>query len=549
MEPIFLPKLITTLKGGYTRSNFINDIMAGLIVGVVALPLAIAFAIASGVSPDKGLITAVVAGFIISALGGSRVQIGGPTGAFVVIVYAILTKYGLEGLIMSTFLAGIIMVLFGVLRLGSVIRYIPYPLTVGFTAGIALIIFVTQLKDLFGLTTAELPSEFIPKMKILFMSAGTFKWQAALIGGVSILITIFWQKLKVKIPGSLIALIVCTLLAYLFNMDVETIGSRFGEIPSNMPWPSMPNFDFDNILSYVSPAFTIAILGSIESLLSAVVADGMISGRHRSNTELIGQGIANMGSALFGGIPATGAIARTATNVRNGGRTPVAGIVHACTLLAIMLFLGNLAKLIPLSCLAGILVVIAYNMSEWRSFKAILKGPRYDVLVLLTTFFITVIIDLTVAIQIGMVMAAILFMKRMADISKIKTIGAVTAGDTPEDAVMQEWPEEVDVFEISGPLFFGMSNKFNDLQKSISNHSKVVVLRMRNVPMIDATGLYHFKTLLQGLEKGGKPIVLSGVSKEVFKVLEKEGIIKHIGSINVCENFDTALDRAKQLKG
>ena len=542
MEPIFLPKLVTTLRG-YTKGQFLNDIMAGIIVGVVALPLAIAFAIASGVSPDKGLITAVVAGFIISVLGGSRVQIGGPTGAFVVIVYAILNQYGLEGLIISTLLAGVILVIFGLLRLGVIIRYIPYPLTVGFTAGIALIIFTSQLKEFFGLQTGDLPSDYIPKIGALISSASTFNIQALLIGVLSIAVILLWQKLKTKIPGSLVALIVSTLIAYFFNLDIETIGSRFGEIPSSLPVPALPNVDWSNFTQYLSPAFTIAILGAIESLLSAVVADGMISGRHRSNTELIAQGLANIGSALFGGIPATGAIARTATNIRNGGRTPVAGIIHAITLLVIMFFLGNLAKQIPLSCLAGILVVIAYNMSEWRSFKAILKGPRYDVLVLLSTFIITVVIDLTVAIQIGMVLAAILFMKRMVDAASLDSL---KPDDDGEDQPINQWPKSVQVFEFSGPLFFGVAHKFSDLQTKISGHEKTVILRMRQVNMIDATGLYHLRTLIKNLAKMKIKVILSGVNQKVYPTLEKEGVIDLLDEDAVIDVFEQALQKASE---
>lgn len=534
MEPFFLPKLITTLRG-YSKGRLLNDVMAGIIVGVVALPLAIAFAIASGVSPDKGLVTAVVAGFIISALGGSRVQIGGPTGAFVVIVYAILNQYGLDGLIISTLLAGLILVAFGLLRLGVIIRYIPYPLTVGFTAGIALIIFTSQLKDFFGLQTGDLPSEFIPKIKVLVGAASTMNYQALLIGLFSIAVIILWQKLKTKIPGSLVALIAATVLSSLLNLDIETIGSRFGDIPSSLPAPTLPKVDWANFTQYLSPAFTIAILGAIESLLSAVVADGMISGRHRSNTELIGQGVANIGSALFGGIPATGAIARTATNVKNGGRTPVAGIVHALTLLLIMLFMGKLAKLIPLSCLAGILVVIAYNMSEWRSFKAIVKGPKYDVVVLLTTFIITVVIDLTVAIQIGMVLAAILFMKRMVDATKIDCL---TTGDHGEDQPMIKLPSSIQVFEFSGSLFFGVAHLFHDLKNRLSGREQTIVLRMRQVNMIDATGLYHLKTLIQSLTRKDKKVILSGIHPNVYATLEKEGVIDMLDEDAVVDNFE-----------
>src|SRR5690606_20037764 len=422
MEPLFYPKLISTFKKGYSRDQFYKDLMAGTIVGVVALPLAIAFAIASGVSPEKGLVTAVIAGFLISLLGGSRVQVGGPTGAFVVIVAGIIASYGIDGLIISTIMAGIIMIAFGLLRLGVIIRFVPYPLTVGFTSGIALLIFVSQIKDFFGMNTGELPAEFISKMSVLFSSIGTSNWQAVILGIVSVLLTIYWKKVSARIPGSSIALIIGALIVTFGFLDVETIGSKFGDIPNKISIPAFPTLSWDLILKHIAPAFTIAMLGSIESLLSAIVADGMIGGRHRSNTELIAQGIANIGSGFFGGIPATGAIARTATNVKSGGRTPVPRMIHAVDLLIVILIAGKWAKLIALTVLGGILMVVAYNMSEWRSFVSILRGSRYDAAVLLSTFVLTVVVDLTVAIQVGMVLAALLFMKRMSDVSEVKTL-------------------------------------------------------------------------------------------------------------------------------
>lgn len=548
MEPIFSPKLFTTLKAGYSRHQFTKDVMAGIIVGIVALPLAIAFAIASGVGPEKGLITAIVAGFLISILGGSRVQIGGPTGAFVVIVAGIIATYGIEGLIISTIMAGIIMVIFGLFRLGVVIRFIPYPLVVGFTSGIALLIFVTQIKDFFGLQTGELPADFIGKVSMLARSFHTLNWVSLVFGLGSLLLTLFWGKISSRIPGSLIALLAGALLVAFGGVQVETIGTKFGEIPSTLSLPTFPNLSWDTIYMYIGPAFTIALLGSIESLLSAVVSDGMIGGRHRSNTELIAQGIANIGSGLFGGIPATGAIARTATNVKNGGRTPVAGLVHALVLLLIMLFAGKWAGLIPLSVLAGILMVVAYNMSEWRSFVSILKGSRYDVLVLVTSFVLTVVVDLTIAIQVGMVLAALLFMKRMADVGEVKPLVAYPQ-DEKDDAAMVnlELPTTCVVYEISGPLFFGVANKFKELMHNIPDRSTVVLIRMRNVPMIDATGVHNFKAMLQRFVHQRKTVVLTGVNADVARDLGRHGITELVGPENIYATFEEAVSKLKTL--
>ena len=546
MESFFLPKLLTTLRGGYSRHQFMRDVMAGLIVGVVALPLAIAFAIASGVGPEKGLITAVIAGFMISLLGGSRVQIGGPTGAFVVIVAGIVATYGFEGLVISTMMAGVIMILFGVFRLGAVIRFIPYPLTVGFTSGIALLIFTSQIKDFFGLTTGELPADFIGKIGVLIASFTTISPAALAVGVVSLLVTLLWSRVSKKVPGSLIALIISVIIVRVLELDVETIGSKFGEISATLPAPSMPHITVPDLIKYIGPAFTIAMLGSIESLLSAVVSDGMIGGRHRSNTELIAQGFANLGSALFGGIPATGAIARTATNVKNGGRTPVAGIVHAIVLLVIMLFAGKWAKLIPLATLSGILIVVAYNMSEWRSFVAITKGSKYDTGVLLTAFVLTVLVDLTVAIEVGMVLAAMLFMKRMADVAEVKPLVSYPIDDTDDTGMVSlELPDNVDVFEISGPMFFGVANRFKELIHNIADRSTIVIIRMRNVPMIDATGVYNFNAMLKHFIHMKKQIILSGVNDNVRAELEKHDIVNLVGKNNVCSSFDTALEIAR----
>ncbi len=452
------PKLFTTLKN-YSRHQFISDLIAGVIVGIVAIPLAIAFAIASGVTPDKGLLTAVVAGFLISVLGGSRVQVGGPTGAFVVIVYGIVHQYGLNGLIMATFMAGIILVVMGLAGLGASIKFIPHPVIVGFTSGIAVIIFSSQLKNFLGLSGGELPAEFLEKWKFLFAHAASFNLFALILASGTVGVIAFWPRISRKIPGSVIALILCTVAAAVFQLPVETIGSKFGDLPNSLPAPAIPVFNFSVMAQLIKPAFTIALLGGIESLLSAVVADGMIGGRHRSNMELVAQGIANLGSALFGGIPATGAIARTVTNIKNGGRTPVAGIVHSLTILLIMLFFGKWARLIPLACLAGILAVVAYNMSEWRSFASLLKGPRSDVAVLVLTFLITVFFDLTAAIEIGMVLSAFLFMNRMAKITNVKVIARETQDEgeeqegNPDEPLILKVPEGVEIYEINGPFF------------------------------------------------------------------------------------------------
>ena len=539
METIFKPKLFSVLKKGYSKQTLQNDVLAGIIVGIVALPLAIAFAIASGVSPEKGLITAIVAGFLVSLLGGSRVQIGGPTGAFVVIVFGIVEQYGIEGLIVSTFLAGLMLVAFGLLRLGSVIKFIPHPLIVGFTSGIALIIFSTQIKEFFGLSIESVPSEFISKWGAYFSGMGSVNFYAVLISVGTVLIAVFSKRIVKRIPGSFIAIILMTLAVMIFKLPVTTIGSVYGELPNTFSL-SIPNFNIENFSNYIAPAFTIALLGAIESLLSAVVADGMISGNHRSNTELIAQGVANIASSIFGGIPATGAIARTATNVKNGGRTPVAGIVHAITLLLIMLFFGKWAAQIPLACLAGILVVVAYNMSEWRSFYAILKGSRYDVLVLLATFFLTVLVDLTVALQIGMVMAALLFMQRMSNASH------VLPADADMDALddYSDLPEGVEVYEIKGPFFFAAAQKYRETLKNFGKTANVLILRMRHVPFIDSTGVHNFRETIKELQGINVKLILSGVQPEVRKELEKERIDFLIGRNNVCGTYLEAKEKA-----
>jgi len=489
---MFIPKIFETLKH-YNRQQFGKDVMAGIIVGIVALPLAIAFAIASGVSPEKGLYTAVIGGFVISALGGSKVQIGGPTGAFIVIVYGIVQLYGFNGLVIATFMAGIMLIIMGFARLGAVIKFIPHPLIIGFTSGIALIIFSSQMKDFFGLQMGTVPADFLDKWESYFVNFQSVNVYAVSIAVVTVIIILLWPKITHKIPGSLIAILVSTAAVQFLHLDVETIGSRFGSIPSSLPVPSIPHLDFVTIKKLIQPAFTIALLGGIESLLSAVVADGMIGGNHKSNMELVAQGTANIFSSIFGGIPATGAIARTATNVKNGGRTPVAGIVHAITLLLIMLFVGRWAALIPMATLAGILIVIAYHMSEWENFASVMKGPRSDIAVMVTTFLLTVLIDLTVAIEIGMVLAAFLFMRKMIKFSDVSIL-TKDVDDNENEAdreALEKYiiPKEVQVFEITGPLFFGAAYKFKDAIRFIEKTPKVLIIRMRQVPIIDATGI------------------------------------------------------------
>jgi SulP family sulfate permease len=547
---MFRPKLFDTLKN-YTRKQFTNDVLAGIIVGIVALPLAIAFGIASGVTPEKGLITAVVAGFIISALGGSRVQIGGPTGAFIVIVYGIVQTYGINGLIIATFMAGIMLIILGIARAGAVIKFIPHPLIIGFTSGIALIIFSSQVKDFLGLSMGNVPADFIEKWQTYFLHIGSVNWYALLIASVTVLIIILWPKVTQKIPGSLIAILVTTAAVQFLKIPVETIGSRFGIISSSIPGPEIPHIDFATFKNLVAPAFTIAMLCAIESLLSAVVADGMISGNHRSNMELIAQGTANIFSSIFGGIPATGAIARTATNVKNGGRTPVAGIVHAITLLLILLILGKWASYIPIANLAGILIVVAYNMSEWRNFRSVLKGPKGDIAVLLITFFLTVLIDLTVAIEIGMVLAVFLFMRNMIKFSDVsiltKEIEDKEFGYDLVDGKFQ-LPKEVEVFEITGPLFFGAAYKFRDAMKYIKQHPKVLIIRMRHVPIIDATGIQVLKEVIGESVKNRTKIILSEVENEqVQKALKESRLLFAIGKANIAATFEKALLRAQKI--
>ena len=548
---MFRPKLFDTLKH-YNAQQFGKDVLAGLIVGIVALPLAIAFAIASGVSPEKGLVTAIIAGFIISALGGSRVQIGGPTGAFIVIVYGIVQAYGVSGLVIATFLAGVMLLVMGFARLGAVIKFIPHPLIIGFTSGIALIIFSSQVKDFFGLTMGAVPADFIQKWESYVLHFSTINIFALLIATSTILIVLLWPKVSHKIPGSLIAILVTTACMQWLKLPVETIGSKFGIIPSSLPVPSIPHLNYITIKHLIRPAFTIALLGAIESLLSAVVADGMIGGNHKSNMELVAQGVANIFSSLFGGIPATGAIARTATNVKNGGRTPVAGMVHAITLLLIMLFVGKWASLIPMATLAGILVIVAYNMSEWRSFVSVLKGPRSDVAVLLTTFFLTVLVDLTVAIEVGMVMAAFLFMRNMIKFSNVNILTREIddKGELADPGAIGNYaiPAQVEVYEITGPLFFGAAYKFRDAMRFIEKPPKVLIIRMRKVPIIDATGIKTLEEVFKDSKNRGTKLILSGVeSLQVQEELKDSRLLFKIGKANVTDTFKEALERSKVI--
>ena len=551
---MLVPKLVTTLRT-YDRAQFSADVTAGVIVGIVALPLAIAFAIASGVPPERGLYTAIVAGFLISALGGSRVQIGGPTGAFIVIVYGIVQKYGYDGLRIATLMAGVMLIVLGVARLGTAIKFIPYPVITGFTSAIALIIFSSQVKDFLGLRMGEVPAEFVDRWGAYADAIGTVNPAALLVSGTALAIILLWPKVTQRIPGAFVALIATTAAAQLLNLPVETIGSRFGAIPSSMPAPSFPDVSASQIPALVGPAFTIALLAAIESLLSAVVADGMIGGRHRSNMELVAQGVANIASPLFGGIPATGAIARTATNVKNGGRTPVAGIVHAIALLLITLFFGRWAALIPMATLAAILVVVAYHMSEWRTFRTELRSPKSDVAVLLTTFILTVLVDLTVAIEVGIVLAALLFMRRMAEVTNVSVItrelddeGDEYATDT--NAVRRRAvPKGVEVYEINGPFFFGAAEQFKDTLGRVARKPRVLIIRMRNVPAIDSTGIRALADVTRRTRKEGTLVLLSDVHAQPLIALGRSDLLDEIGEDNIFGNLDDALNRARAEVG
>lgn len=541
------PKLFSVLKD-YSREQFAKDLIAGIIVAIIALPLSIALAIASGVKPEQGLYTAVVAGFFISFLGGSRVQIGGPTAAFVVIIYGIIAQYGMSGLTIATFLAGIMMILMGVLRFGNLIKFIPKTITVGFTLGIAIGIFSGQLKDLFGLDMGAVPAEFVEKWVSYVQHFHTIQWPTLMIGMLALLIQIFWPHVSQKIPGSLVAIIVTTAIVSFGHLSVATIGDLY-TIKAGLPTLTMPNLSFSLIRQMISPAFTIAILASIESLLSCVVSDGMIGSRHRSNAELVGQGVGNMMSALFGGIPATGAIARTAANVKNGGRTPIAGMVHALTLLLILLFLMPYASLIPMSCLASILVIVAYNMSGWRTFIYMLrKAPKSDIAVLLITLFLTVFFDLVVAIEFGMILAAFLFLKRMSDVATVRQWvdkDNLDNEEISEDIDLKRVPKHTVVYEIFGSLFFGATTEF--LNFTHEEGKRVLILRMRNVPAMDISGLEALEETFEICKKKKMTLILSHVNEQPYHVMEKAGFIEKIGRDNICKNIDASLERAESF--
>jgi sulfate permease, SulP family len=550
IKKVFHPKILTTLRN-YNSKTFLSDLIAGIIVGVVALPLAIAFGIASGVAPEKGIITAIIGGFLISLLGGSKVQIGGPTGAFIVIVYGIVQQFGVEGLLVATLMAGFMLVAMGVLQLGTIIKFMPYPIVVGFTSGIAVVIFSSQIKDFFGLTVIEaVPADFIEKWNFYFHHFDAINYYSLVIGVITILLISLWPRINKRIPGTLIALLLTTLAATFFQLPVETIGSRFGEIKATIPMPSLPSVSFDTFKMLLAPAFTIAMLGAIESLLSAMVADGATGGRHRSNTELIGQGFANIITPLFGGIPATGAIARTMTNIRNGGKTPVAGIIHAITLLLILLFFGKLARLIPMSTLAGILIMVSYNMSEWRSFKGLFRNSRSDIAVLLVTFFLTVVIDLTVAIQFGLLLAVLLFLKRIIETTGVEVLKMEVEDDTDEFAEEGQQlsiPIGVEVFEINGPFFFGVANKFEEAEKNLTKMPLVRIIRLRRVPFIDATGLSNLRNFIRRSKNKNIHIILSGANLQVRNALQKNGFFELLGEENICSDIQCSLKKADEL--
>ena len=553
----FKPKLLSTLKN-YSKENFMADLMAGIIVGIVALPLAIAFGIASGVSPEKGIITAIVAGFIISLLGGSKVQIGGPTGAFIVIIYGIIQEYGISGLTVATLMAGVLLILLGVFKLGAVIKFIPYPIIVGFTSGIALTIFTTQIADIFGLQFGDekVPGDFIGKWVLYFKHFDTVNWWNAIVSFVSVFIIAITPKFSKKIPGSLVAIVFVTLAVYLMKTYggitcIDTIGDRF-TIQSQLPDAVVPELNWEAIKNLFPVAITIAVLGAIESLLSAAVADGVIGDRHDSNTELIAQGVANVVAPIFGGIPATGAIARTMTNINNGGKTPVAGMIHAVVLLLILLLLMPLAQYIPMACLAGVLVIVSYNMSGWRTFKGLLKNPKSDVSVLLITFFLTVIFDLTIAIEWGLVLACVLFMRRVMETTEISVIKDEIDPNKESDLEVHEEhliiPEGVEVYEINGPYFFGIATKFEEMMANMGERPKVRIIRMRKVPFIDSTGVHNLTNLCDMCKKDNIQVVLSGVNEKVQKVLEKTGFLYIlVGEENICPNINIALERAKEI--
>lgn len=557
LQSRLVPKLWTVLQEGYSWERFRQDFFAGVIVGIVALPLSLAFAIASGVKPEQGLYTAIIGGFLISFLGGSRCQIGGPTGAFIVIVYGVVQDFGYEGLAVATLLAGVLLVAMGIAKLGAVVKFVPYPVTVGFTSGIALIIATSQVREFLGLQMESVPGDFLPKIQAYAEHITTWSPYAFGVGLASLLIVVYMPRLTRRVPGPIVALLATTAAVQLLSLPVETIGSRFGEVPSMLPSPSIPKFDLALIREVSPAALSIALLAAIESLLSAVVADGMAGTHHRSNMELVAQGVANLASPIFGGIPATGAIARTATNIRNGGRTPIAGMVHAVTLLLILLFLGRWAALVPIPALAGILLVVSYNMSEWRVFRHLFRSPRSDVAVLLITFFLTVLIDLTVALEVGIVLAAFLFMRRMAMLAQVgyatemlrEEEPGTGAGADPNAIATRTIPEGVSVFEIYGPFFFGAASKFKDALAQVQRPPKVLILRMREVHGVDATALRALQDVLEKARKDGTEVILSGVPKSTLNLLDRSGLLNELDARNICADIDGALARSRQIVG
>lgn len=546
------PKLLSVLAEGYSLKQFSSDLIAGVLVGIVALPLAIAFAIASGVKPEQGLYTAIVAGIAVAILGGSRVQVTGPTGAFIVVIYGIVQEYGYQGLAIATLIAGCLLIVMGLARMGVLLRFIPYPVTVGFTSGIALIIFSSQINDFLGLNIASVPAGFFEKWIAFAQAIPSLDLPSVAVGATSLLIIIALPRLTHRIPGSLVAVILATAAVQLFNIPVETIGGRFGTVPNTFPEPGFPELTWELITKMFSPAVTIALLAGIESLLSAVVADGMLGTRHRSNMELVAQGVGNIMSTMFGGIPSTGAIARTAVNVKNGGRTPVAGIVHGLTLLLIMLFFGHWASLIPMPTLAAILIVVAYNMSEWHAFVKTLGGQKSDIAILVTTFFLTVLIDLTVAIEVGVVLAALLFLRQMASVTQVQLITKDLEEreddkDDPKAITKRDVPAGVEVFEVYGSLFYAAVDQFKDALRLVEKPPRVLILRTRNLLAIDASGIQALEDLLKRTKKDGTVLVLSGIHKQPFYLLHSSGLIDKMGEENVCGDIDEALQRARKI--
>ncbi|WP_142415517.1 SulP family inorganic anion transporter [Hathewaya massiliensis] len=546
---MLVPKSITCLKG-YTKEQFLKDFISGIIVAIIALPLSIALGIASGVSPEKGLYTAIIGGFIVSLLGGSRVQIGGPTGAFVVIVYGIIQKYGIDGLTVATIMAGIFLIIMGFLKLGSLIKYIPSSITTGFTSGIAIVIFSTQIKDFLGLQMKSVPSEFINKWIAYFNSIHSINLQSLFIAFLTLGIIVLWPKINKKIPGTFIAIVISTVVTMIFSLNINTIGSQFGELSSSLPKLIMPKVNLTMINELMLPALTIAILAGVESLLSAVVADGMIGGKHRSNMELIGEGAANVFSGIFGGIPVTGAIARTAANVKNGGRTPVAGIVHSLTLLIIMLLFMPYVKLVPMSSLAAVLVMVSYNMGEWEAFKDIFKAPKSDAIVFIVTFFLTVFLDLVVAIGVGVVLSSFLFMKKMAEITKVECVLDDLEDNDVNDLIDSiKIPKDISVYEISGPFFFGAANKFVSAIREMGTPPKILIIKMSKVPFMDATAYHSFEMLYDICKKNKTKLIMLELQEQPMEMLKKYGFVEIIGESSFCNNIDEAIERANILVG